>query len=176
MTKKQRRQSDHWTKKAKKSGFQARSVYKLEEMDKKFGVLKGKHRVLDLGCSPGSWSQYVYRKLKSVQLMGIDIQPTPSYIGHFVQMSIEDLTAEDVTAYLNALPDLIISDMAPSTIGQKQTDHLRQIALAEMALDLVERVLTPGGTFVVKVFEIPTITLDSPFIACDRKFVTWMQT
>ena len=69
--------------------------------------------------------------------MGIDIQETPSYPGQFFEMSIDDLTAELVTETLGGRPDIIISDMAPSTIGQKYTDHLRQIALAETALDLV---------------------------------------
>ena len=148
-----RKRPDRWTEMAKEAGYAARSVYKLEEIERRFQVLRKTRRVLDLGCAPGSWSQYVRRHRPQVTLMGIDIQNVESYPGIFVQQSILDMTPEMFLTQLGGAADLVISDMAPNTSGDRFTDHLRQVELVQMALETVLGVLRQNGTFVAKVFD-----------------------
>ena len=148
------RTSDHWTRKAKEAGFPARSVYKLSEIDGRHHIVPVAGRVLDLGCSPGSWSRYVARKAGPAgRLVGVDLTPVPDLPGTFVQGSIYELDPELLREALGGPADLVLSDMAPSTTGSKVTDHLQQVALAEQALALAQVILAPGGAFVVKVFD-----------------------
>ena len=86
-------------------------------------------------------------------LLGVDIEPCDGYPGTFLEMSVDDLTPELVAEHLGGPADVVLSDMAPRTTGAKDVDHLRQIALAETALAVAERVLAPGGIFVCKVFD-----------------------
>jgi 23S rRNA (uridine2552-2'-O)-methyltransferase len=138
---------------AKEAGYAARSVYKLEEIERRFQVLRKTRRVLDLGCAPGSWSQYVRRQRPHVTLMGIDIQNVERYPGFFLQQSILDTTPEMFLTQLGGAADLVISDMAPNTSGDRFTDHLRQVELVQMAVSTVLGVLRQNGTFVAKVFD-----------------------
>ena len=150
-----RKRPDHWAKKAQKEGFGARSVYKLEEIQKRFRILPPRAlRALDLGCSPGSWSRFLRQRMgRKAQIVGIDIKPVTDYPGHFVHRSILDVSTEDLISTLGGLADLVVSDMAPNTTGARFTDHIRQLELAEMARDTALAVLRPGGSFVVKVFD-----------------------
>ena len=145
---------DRFTQKAKADGFSARSVFKLEEIDRRFQLVPSAGRVLDLGCAPGSWSQYVARKGRGHEtLVGLDIQEVGSYPGTFVQRSILDTSPEELGALLGGPADLVLSDMAPHTTGNRLTDHVAQLELAQMALRCATTILRPGGNFVVKVFD-----------------------
>ncbi|MCB9778287.1 MAG: RlmE family RNA methyltransferase [Alphaproteobacteria bacterium] len=148
------KRADHWTKKAKAQGLPARSVFKLEEIDQKIPLVRKGGRYLDCGCRPGSWSVWIRRVAGAdAALLGIDVEPCEGYPGTFLQLSVEDLTPDMVREHLGGPPDVVLSDMAPNTMGHKDTDHLRQIALAELALWLATQLLPPGGAFVCKVFD-----------------------
>lgn len=140
---------DPFTKKARKENFEARSVYKLEEIDRRENVLKGAKLVVDLGAAPGSWTQYVLRKLPNVQVIAVDISPLnvqdPRLV--FFEESIETV---DLSAYPGA--DVVLSDMAPKTSGVHDRDVALSFELATMALETAKRLLKPGGNFVVKLF------------------------
>ena len=152
---KSRKRPDHWTRKAKKDGFAARSVYKLEEIDKRFRVVPvGRGRALDLGCAPGSWSRFLRQRMgRKAAILGVDLQPVEDYPGVFIQASILDLEGAQLLERLGGAPDLVVSDMAPNTTGARFTDHVRQLELAQIAANLAIEFLRPGGSFVVKVFD-----------------------
>ena len=149
-----RRHQDHFGKKAKADGFAARSVYKLEEIQKRFSVIPRNGRVLDLGCSPGSWTNYVKRiGGADTRAVGIDLDEVPGYRGHQFVGSVFDVLDADILEALGGSADLVMSDMAPRTSGNRFTDHVRQMELAEQAHVLAMRFLAPGGNFIAKVFE-----------------------
>jgi 23S rRNA (uridine2552-2'-O)-methyltransferase len=145
---------DRFTVKAKDEGFSARSVFKLEEIERRFRVLPRGGRVLDLGCAPGSWSEFVARKGGgNTRLVGIDIQAVERFPGTFLQRSISDIGPAELQALLGGPADLVLSDMAPFTTGNRLTDHVRQLELARLAFDCALQILKPGGNFVVKLFD-----------------------
>ena len=148
-----RKRPDKWTEKAKEAGFAARSVYKLEEIEKRFQVLKGARRVLDLGCAPGSWSQFVRKRRPQVDLVGIDIQKLQTYPGKFLQQSILDTDPNSFFELLGGTADVVLSDMAPNTTGDRFSDHIQQLELVRMALHTALLTLRQNGKFVVKVFD-----------------------
>ena len=149
-----RRHQDHYGKKAKSAGFAARSVYKLEEIQKRFQIIPRNGRVLDLGCSPGSWSNYVKRVGGAdTHLVGIDLTEVPGFLGRQFVDSVFDVSLEALREALGGAADFVMSDMAPATTGNRFTDHVRQIELAEQARVLASELLSPGGNFIVKVFE-----------------------
>lgn len=145
---------DHWAQKAKDAGYEARSVYKLEEVQRRFRVLARGQRVVDLGCYPGSWSRYALERIgPDGVLVGVDLQ-APVFSGAvWIDRSVYEVTAEELTEALGGPADVVLSDMAPATMGDKFTDHIAQIDLARRALRLATEVLVPGGVFVCKVFE-----------------------
>jgi 23S rRNA (uridine2552-2'-O)-methyltransferase len=148
------KKGDHFTRRAQREGYAARSVYKLQEMQKKWKLLAKGQRVLDLGCAPGSWSRYAHEQIGfGGTLVGVDIQEVAGFPGLFLQTSIEDVLVDEMLGHLGGPADLVMSDMAPNTMGNKFTDHLRQIALIEAGRDLALSILKPGGNFVAKVFE-----------------------
>lgn len=148
---------DHYFKKAKKENFAARSVYKLDEIDRRFHLLKAGQRVLDLGAAPGSWSQYCSKQVgdKGV-VIGIDLTPITIRLGnaHFIQGDILTMNLQEtLSPYDLTTPfDLVISDMAPKTTGIKITDQMRSFELCQMALTVAQKYLKPGGNFVCKFF------------------------
>jgi 23S rRNA (uridine2552-2'-O)-methyltransferase len=170
---------DFWSLKAQKEGYPARSVYKLKEMDEKFGLLEkagmggqgarnGGFRVLDLGAAPGSWSLYVLRKFAAKKsrpgdcsLTAIDLSPLSPQFGQglvngdnfsFIQ---GDITAAEAREAIRARGpfSLVLSDAAPATTGNRGVDTLRSLELAETALFYAEAALKQGGSLVVKVFQ-----------------------
>lgn len=146
--------ADRFTKAAKKEGYAARSVYKLTEIDKRFRVLKHGMRVVDLGCSPGSWSRLVLERIGATgQLVGVDINE-PEFAGGTVLLkSVLEVDPEELRQALGGPADLVLSDMAPRTTGNVLGDHVNQIELAMRAAELARALLVPGGAFVVKVFD-----------------------
>jgi 23S rRNA (uridine2552-2'-O)-methyltransferase len=148
---------DHYFKKAKKENFAARSVFKLEEIDQRFRLFKSGQDVLDLGASPGSWSQYASQKVGNKgRVLGIDLSSVTVSLPNakFIQADLRDLNLEEVVkGHGFEKPfDLVLSDMAPKTTGIRITDQARSMELCELALDVAQRFLKPGGHFVCKLF------------------------
>ena len=151
---------DYWQQKARKEGYPARSVYKLIEIDEKFGLFKTSNlRVLDIGAAPGSWSLYVLQKITSKKqgfLTAVDLSPlSREFDGnnfHFIQ---GDITTKDIReSVLSKGPySVIISDAAPSTTGNHMVDSARSLELAETVLSYAENALARGGNLTLKVFQ-----------------------
>ena len=148
---------DRFHQKAKKEGYLARAVYKLQEIDEKHRIFDGGHRVLDLGCSPGSWLQYAQETIgERAILVGLDRAPLEKP-PRGARIEIGDVLAIDVKQLLGELPafDIVLSDMAPDTSGIRNLDQARSEALFERALEIATQVLAPGGNFVGKLFQGP---------------------
>lgn len=149
---------DYYFYKAKKENFVARSVFKLEEMDQRHRLFKSGQKILDLGAAPGSWSQYVSKKVgpKGV-VVGIDLVPIKLTMTN-TQFFQKDLRDPDMKAFLSqqGFPtryDAILSDMAPKTTGIRLADQLRSVELCDLALDMCEDYLLPEvGFFICKLF------------------------
>jgi 23S rRNA (uridine2552-2'-O)-methyltransferase len=149
-----RQLNDPYVAAAQAQGWRSRAAFKLIELDERFHLLRPGLRVVDLGAAPGGWSQVVVRN-GAASVIGLDllaVDPVPG--ARFVQGDFTDL---DMPARLIALlggkADLVLSDMAPNTTGHTATDHLRIVALAELAAAFAVQVLAPGGAFVAKVFQ-----------------------
>jgi len=149
---------DRFHQKAKREGFAARAVYKLEEIDQRHAIFeRGMTRVLDLGCSPGSWLQYARQRLgASAQLVGLDRGPLqrPPPGARIVVGDVMTVSAGELLGELPAF-DVVLSDMAPDTTGIRHLDQARCEALFERALEIAQAVLAPGGNFVGKLFQGP---------------------
>jgi 23S rRNA (uridine2552-2'-O)-methyltransferase len=150
----ERHLNDPYVKRATAEGYRSRAAYKLIELDEKFGFLKGKKAVIDLGLAPGGWAQVVRKRLPSAKVAGIDLLPVDPIDGvTLFEMDFMDDAAPDcIDQCIGCAPDLVISDMAANTVGHKQTDHLRTMGLVEAAAHFAVEVLQPGGDFVSKVF------------------------
>ncbi|MEL6781446.1 MAG: RlmE family RNA methyltransferase [Pseudomonadota bacterium] len=150
----ERQLADPYVKKAKDAGYRARAAFKLLEIDEREGLLRRGQRIVDLGCAPGGWMQVCLEKGAS-ELVGIDLLPVEPLTGaHIVEGDINDpADVASMLAGLTGKPDLVLSDMAANTTGHKQTDHLRTVALVEMALHFAAQHLAPGGAFCSKVFQ-----------------------
>ena len=147
---------DHYTRKAKEEKYPARSVYKLQEIQRKFTLVKKGAKVLDLGCSPGSWLLYASELTgPSGQVTGIDLKevsiPLPKHAKALVG-DILHLTPELEEAFSCGF-SVVISDMAPATTGMKDVDAARSLELCEMALEVAVKRLVSGGHFVCKIFQ-----------------------
>jgi 23S rRNA (uridine2552-2'-O)-methyltransferase len=154
-----RHRHDKYFKKAREQGFAARSVFKLEEIDRKLKLLRTGDRVLDLGCRPGSWMQYAVATVgPRGAVVGIDRDPLPAPIAG-TRVLVADLFKVSDAELLGTLPafDVVLSDMAPDTTGVRATDQARSAALFEEALARAERLLAPGGSFVGKIFQGPDL-------------------
>jgi 23S rRNA (uridine2552-2'-O)-methyltransferase len=148
---------DTFFKRAQKSGFAARSVFKLEEIDRKYRILRSGARVLDLGCRPGSWLQYAARTAgKEAQLVGVDRTPLDFELPNCRVLvgDIFEIAPADLVGPLGAF-DVVLSDMAPDTSGVRFQDQARSEALFERALWIAEQTLVAGGHFVGKIFQGP---------------------
>jgi 23S rRNA (uridine2552-2'-O)-methyltransferase len=147
-----RQLNDPYVKKAKAEGYRSRAAYKLIELDERFGFLKGKRRVIDLGITPGGWSQVVRKQIPEARVVGIDLLPTDPIEGVIIaQMDfMDDAAPAWLMEQLGGQADLVLSDMAANTVGHQQTDHLRTMGLVETAVDFAVRVLRTGGCFVAK--------------------------
>ncbi len=150
---------DVFFRKARDAGYVARSVYKLEEIDRKLSLFRPGQRVLDLGCRPGSWMQYARQKVgASGVVVGIDRLPMPAPVAG-TRVIIADLLQTPDAALLVDLTafDVVLSDMAPDTTGIRATDQARSANLFEEALGRAERLLAPTGGFLGKIFQGPDV-------------------
>jgi 23S rRNA (uridine2552-2'-O)-methyltransferase len=149
-----RQLNDPYVQAAKAQGWRSRAAFKLLELDEKYKLIGRQARVVDLGAAPGGWAQVALAK-GAAKVVGIDLLPIIPVAGaEFIE---GDFAAEDMESRLKDLldgpADLVLSDMAPNTTGHVATDHIRIMALAELALDFATGVLTPGGAFVAKLFQ-----------------------
>jgi 23S rRNA (uridine2552-2'-O)-methyltransferase len=153
---KQDKWRDHYSDRAREEKWLARSVYKLEEIDRKHGIIRRGFRVLDLGCYPGSWSQYCLKKLgRRGEVVGLDIK-APDRISaenfRFIKIDILKLETGWLAREVGET-DAVISDLAPNTTGVSLVDTSQSLALAEKALEIALAVLKERGHFLCKVFE-----------------------
>lgn len=158
----QRQLNDPYVKRARADGYRGRAAYKILELDDKFRFLVPGARVVDLGCAPGGWCQVAVGRVNALgekkgkrigTILGIDLQEVEPIAGCEIHQLdfLEDDADAKVKAWLGGKADVVMSDMAASSSGHKQTDHLRIIALCEAAAYFAFDVLEAGGTFVAKV-------------------------
>ena len=150
----QRQLNDPYVRAAQEQGYRSRAAFKLLELDVKFHLLKRGQRVVDLGAAPGGWSQVSVQK-GAARVVGIDLLPIEPVPGATLIQGdfMEDDMEERLRHVLGGKAELVLSDMAPNTTGHNMTDHLRIMALADLALEFAIHVLEPGGAFVAKVFQ-----------------------
>jgi 23S rRNA (uridine2552-2'-O)-methyltransferase len=148
---------DHFTREAKKRGFPARSVFKLEEIDRRVRLLRKGQRVLDLGAAPGSWSQYAAERIApNGKLLAVDLTPIAHGLPPNAKFFAGDVLALAPEAFGELGPyDVVLSDMAPSTTGTRESDQAKSFELFSRALELAGALLAPGGSFVGKIFMGP---------------------
>ncbi len=149
---------DHFFHKAKKENFLARSVYKLEEIDERFKIIKKNDIVIDLGYHPGSWIQYTSEKIGvNGMVIGADIRDINTKLLNVKNVRLfqkDVLTIESMEELgVSDQFDVVLSDMAPNTTGVQSVDQARSLNLVEMVFFLLPKFLKPGGNVVVKVFE-----------------------
>ncbi len=142
---------------AKKEKYAGRAVYKLEEIDQKFRLFKHKSRVLDLGCWPGSWLQYVAKKVdpEAGMLVGVDLKEVEIALPAHVETFVGDVYKIKPQGFVDRFGHftVVISDMAPNTTGEVEGDVYRSEELFLRALEIATGVLRPGGHFAAKVFQ-----------------------
>lgn len=152
-----RQERDPYVQRARREGWRSRAVFKLEQIDQKERLLRPDMVCVDLGSTPGGWSQYVSKRLKGrARIVAVDLLPMdPIPAVEFIQGDFEDeaVCRRLLDATGDAGADLVMSDMAPNISGSRAVDQPRSMALAELALDTARRVLKPGGSFVCKVFQ-----------------------
>lgn len=147
---------DHLTRRARSEGYPARSVYKLEEIQQKFTIMRQGDVVLDLGCSPGSWMLYAARQVgRNGKVFGIDLKPIDIKLPPNAAAVEDDILNMAETGFLPGTKGLnaVLSDMAPATTGRKDVDALRSFELCEMALNVAQDHLKTDGHFVCKIFQ-----------------------
>jgi len=149
-----RQVNDPFSAKARAHGYRSRAAYKVSELDDKLKVLKPGARVIDLGLAPGGWTQVAIER-GVTNIVGVDLLPVdPMPPAHIVQMDFTDPACGPLLMQLlGGAPDVVMSDMAPNTVGHRRTDHLRIMGLIEIAAEFAISVLKPGGVFIAKAFQ-----------------------
>ena len=156
----QRQLNDPYVKRAHTDGYRSRAAYKIKELDEKYQLFKPGLRVVDLGCAPGGWLQVAAKMVQSNEenplIVGLDylpMDPVPGAIILEKDFNDEDAPQAIIDALGGHKADIVLSDMAAPTTGHRATDHIRIMALVELAAAFAIDVLKPGGTFVAKVFQ-----------------------
>lgn len=146
--------ADPYSERARAEGWRSRAAFKLSEMDDKLGLIKRGAKVVDLGAAPGGWVQVALKRGAST-VVGVDLlEIEPIEGATLIQADFTDEGVDDrLIELLGGQPDLVLSDMAHNTVGHRATDHLKIIALIEIAADFAVRTLKPGGAFVTKNFQ-----------------------
>ncbi len=152
----QRHLNDPYVGEAKERGYRARSAFKILEINEKFKIFKKGYKVLDLGAAPGGWSQIAVEKVGYDNVLSVDILPMDYIRG--VKIIQKDFLADDakdlILGKMNGEKyNVVMSDMAANTTGDRKTDYLRTMLLVETAFDFAVQVLVEGGTFVSKIFQ-----------------------
>lgn len=149
--------ADHLTQKAKSMGYPARSVFKLEDIQNRFQIIKKGDIVLDLGCSPGSWTLYAAKLVGDQgRVLGIDLKAVETKLPPNALTIEDDILKPEHPAFIAPYTgrfNAVISDMAPATTGRKDVDAIRSFELCRMALDTALKNLAFQGNFVCKIFQ-----------------------
>ncbi len=150
----ERQINDPFSAEARALGYRSRAAFKLSEIDDRFKLIRKGSLIVDLGCAPGGWIQIAQQR-GAGKIVGIDLLPVdPLPPAELVQMDFTDPAAPALLIdLLGGKPDIVLSDMAPNTVGHRETDHLRIVGLIEMGADFAVSVLKPGGSFVAKAFQ-----------------------
>ena len=149
---KQRR--DIFVRKSKVEGYKSRAVYKLQEIDENFKIFKNGISVIDLGAAPGSWSQYASRKIKNGKILSIDLLDFEK-IEKIFQLKgdfTSEIMKEKIKNYFNSKVDVVMSDMAVNTTGNKNLDSINTSELCIEAMNFSKDILKKDGKFVSKIF------------------------
>ncbi|MEF3367164.1 RlmE family RNA methyltransferase [Methylocystis sp. 9N] len=155
----ERQLNDPYVARAKREGYRSRAAYKLIEMDDRYRLFKPGGRIVDLGAAPGGWSQVAAARVKAKEgkgrVVAVDLLDMELVAG--VDFAVKDFNDEDAPEFIKAMlggeADGVMSDMAANATGHRATDHLRIVALAELAADFACDILAPGGFFVAKVLQ-----------------------
>ena len=150
----ERQINDPFAAKARALGYRSRAAFKITEIDDRFHLFRKGVRVVDLGLAPGGWTQVAIQR-GVTDIVGVDLLPVdPLPPAQILQMDFTDpACGPELMRRLGGPADVVLSDMAPNTVGHRETDHLRIIGLIEAAADFAIAVLRPGGTFVAKAFQ-----------------------
>jgi len=151
---------DIYRTRARAAGYASRAVYKLKEIDERYRLLRPGQRVLDLGCSPGSWLQYLAARVGPRGLvLGVDLHPPTIPLAPPLSFFPGEVESLDLAAIRAVCPNfhVVVSDLAPKTSGVREVDQQRSLALARRAWEVARALLRPGGHFLVKVFAGPDL-------------------
>ncbi|MAH98938.1 MAG: 23S rRNA methyltransferase [Euryarchaeota archaeon] len=153
----QENKRDPWRRDAKSKGYRARSAYKLKQIQEKFSIVRKGDCVLDIGCHPGGWTQVAVEEVgESGLVIGVDLLLTAPIDGAIVLIGdiTQEDTLEEIRGHVEKRPiNAVISDISPRLTGRYDTDQTISLELSTMALDVATKVLTPGGSFITKVFQ-----------------------
>ena len=149
-----RQRRDKYVRQSKLEGYRSRAVYKLKELDEKFKIVKNNLSILDIGSAPGSWTQYLSEKSKGSKIMSIDLKEVEKIkdVYHVVGDFLDNKNQKIITDYFPQKIDLIVSDMAVNTTGNKNLDSIQTGELSLTAMHYAVDMLRPKGIFLSKIF------------------------
>ena len=149
-----RQRRDKYVRQSKLEGYRSRAVYKLKELDEKFKIIKNNLSILDIGSAPGSWTQYLSEKSKGSKIMSIDLKEVEKIkdVYHVVGDFLDNKNQKIITDYFPKKIDLVVSDMAVNTTGNKNLDSIQTGELSLTAMDFAIGMLRPKGIFLSKIF------------------------
>jgi len=149
-----RQRRDKYVRQSKLEGYRSRAVYKLKELDEKFKIIKNHLSILDIGSAPGSWTQYLSEKSKGSKIMSIDLKEVDKIkdVYHVVGDFLDNKNQKMITDYFPKKIDLVVSDMAVNTTGNKNLDSIQTGELSLTAMHFAIGMLRPKGIFLSKIF------------------------
>ena len=149
-----RQRRDKYVRQSKLEGYRSRAVYKLKELDEKFKIIKNNLNILDIGSAPGSWTQYLSEKSKGSKIMSIDLKEVEKIkdVYHVVGDFLDNKNQKMIADYFPKKIDLVVSDMAVNTTGNKNLDSIQTGELSLTAMDFAVGMLRPKGIFLSKIF------------------------
>ena len=149
-----RQRKDKYVRQSKLEGYRSRAVYKLKELDEKFKIIKNNLNILDVGSAPGSWTQYLSEKSKGSKIMSIDLKEVEKIkdVYHVVGDFLDNKNQKIITDYFPKKIDLVVSDMAVNTTGNKNLDSIQTGELSLTAMNFAVSMLRPKGIFLSKIF------------------------
>lgn len=166
----QRQLNDPYVHEARRQGYRARSVFKLKELDERFGLLRRGQRVVDLGAAPGSWTQYAAQK--GARVVAVDLLPIAPVPGAVILQGdfLDPAVQAEIAAGLEGPADLVLSDIAADATGRRLVDRLRAETVGEAVLAFAAEVLRPGGVCLLKLLKGAEAAL-TPLV--QRDFTGW---
>ncbi len=149
-----RQRRDKYVRQSKLEGYRSRAVYKLKELDEKFKIIKNNLNILDVGSAPGSWTQYLSEKSKGSKIMSIDLKEVDKIqdVYHVVGDFLDNKNQKKIADYFPKKIDLVVSDMAVNTTGNKNLDSIQTGELSLTAMHFAKGMLRPKGIFLSKIF------------------------